>query len=147
ECAECEIVEQVDFAIQELGSGAAEQKLRTALQRNPDANALSMINDSSFLQFGNKVLRGTVADDMAIIGGECFQSSTDQINQGGPQDACAALPQEWIGWAIIDQINRQFAEPGSEPADQGIGYQLMDADHNLPPVGTAWSPEPDFRSA
>jgi ribose transport system substrate-binding protein len=50
----------------------------------------------------------------------------------------------WNGYGIADTVNRALA--GEEQVAQGIGWQTIDADHNLPASGGYVAPV-DYKSA
>ena len=145
-CAGCSIVDHLSISESDLFGPAAGQKLAAALQEHPEANALHVPNDASFAQFANADLKAAGRSSMLVIGGECFAPNIAEIRGGGPENACNALPQQWTAFAAMDELNRQFAAPGSAPVDEGEGFQLVDATRNLPATG-GWAPTVNFEAA
>jgi hypothetical protein len=45
----------------------------------------------------------------------------------------------------MDELNRQFASPGSAPVNEGLGFDIVDATHNLP-SGDTWSSPYNFEA-
>lgn len=43
-----------------------------------------------------------------------------------------------MAWGAVDTMNRLFN--GQPPVPQGIGYRVIDANHNLSPEGQGYSP-------
>ncbi|GAB2826108.1 substrate-binding domain-containing protein [Actinocorallia aurea] len=146
QCADCEILDHHEISLADLAANRAGAAFSTVLQRHPDANAIHAYADGVFQQFLNSSINSTGRQGIAAIGGECLPDNIEQIRSGGPQQACVVLNSEWAGWAAVDALNRQFAEPGSAPVDQGVGFQLVDKDHNLPASGP-WVSPVDFASA
>lgn len=143
-CADCE-VEVVESTAPELTGGTFAQKVASALQQNPDARALHFPVDA-LMQFANAPLQESGRmSDMHVIAGEGFEANLDLIREGGTQDAALAIPSDWTGWAAADVLNRLFAGEAEIP-DSGIGWTLIDAEHNLPASGP-YHPEHDFESA
>jgi len=145
-CSGCEVTDEVEIAIAGLSNGAAQTQLTTALQQHPDAGYFIAFTDTAFGQFANAAIRSAARDDMRAIGGGCFPENLTAIAEGGPQKACVMLDQEWYGWAAVDALNRVFADPESKPVDQGLGFQLVDKEHNLTEDGT-WESPVDFKAA
>jgi len=54
-------------------------------------------------------------------------------------------PTGWLGWATIDTLNSVFH--GQQPQESGIGWQLIDLQHNLPAAGKGWEPAVDYVAA
>lgn len=145
-CGTCSVVGTVDITVAETTKPVAGQKLEAALLKHVDANALVVPNDAAFAAYASGALN-SVPRTLEVMGGECFAENLDMIRRGGPQNACVALPQEWQAWAVMDQMNRYFADPAAAPVDQGLGFQLVDAEHNMPDSG-AWMPgDVDYKAA
>lgn len=146
ECSTCSIVGTVDIPVADTTKPVAAQKLEAALLKHADADVLVVPNDAAFAAYASSALN-SVPRDLKVMGGECFAENLDMIRSGGPQNACVALPQEWQAWAVVDQMNRYFADPKAKPVDQGLGFQLVDADHNMPESG-GWKPGTvDYKAA
>jgi ribose transport system substrate-binding protein len=64
-----------------------------------------------------------------LTGLEGLPANISLIKQG-LQTAVAGVSLEWLGWAAIDGLNRLFA--GQPQVDEGIGWQTVDKQHNLP---------------
>jgi len=140
QCKGCTIVDSPSIAISTLTGTGATQKLSTALQQYPTANALNVPNDAAFTEYANTVLKQVSRPSLKVAGGECFPQNIAEIRSGGPEDACDAFPEVWWGYATADELNRQFAQPGSAPVNEGLGTQLVDRTHNLPASGP-WVPK------
>jgi ribose transport system substrate-binding protein len=82
--------------------------------------------------------------ELAVIGGEGNPTNVKLIAADRGQDAANAVDAEWLGWAAVDTLNRVLA--GRPAAPQGIGWQIVDRDHNIGEAGT-YAVDVDFKSA
>lgn len=134
-CKKCSL-DLVAFSPTDLEGNGAQEKLQSALLQNPSTNAVLIGTDSYFAQFANAALQNVGYSHLKIMGGECIDASvTAAIHAGGPEQACVVMPAVWEGWAAVDELNRQFASPGSAPVDEGLGFLVVDKTHNLPASG------------
>jgi ribose transport system substrate-binding protein len=140
-CPDCKVV-RVEWALSALGE-AMKAKIATGLLRNPDAKAFIAPFDASIL-FGSGADIQSSGLDLAVMGGECSAPNLVLIRDGAQQDACTGYPFSVFGWSSMDALNRIFA--GQKPVEAGLGVQLVDKDHNLPPAGQDFlGPLADFR--
>lgn len=143
-CAECEIVAEVEFAGAELGPNL-QQKATSALLQNPDANVVkSPYTSATLLGIAPAVVQSGRADDLYVMGGEGFAPELDLLRAGQGVNAVNIAPSDWTGWAAVDTLNSLFTK--KPIADSGLGWQLVDADNNLPPSGP-FVPDVDFKAA
>jgi ribose transport system substrate-binding protein len=143
-CKTCEIVKTVDFTLADLGP-KLQQKAQGALLQHPEANAVHVPYDSAMLLgVGAALVESGRNDKIEVIAGEGFPSNIQLIRDNKGQDAANAFPAAWTGYAAIDSLNSLFQ--GDKPQDSGIGYRLIDRDHNLPAPGKGYEPEQDFRT-
>lgn len=146
-CSGCKILDTVNVSPTDFANNTATSKLQTALQKYTTVNAVHVTNDSFFQQFADAALKSVGYNNLSIVGGECGTAAAlAAIRAGGPEQACVAEASDWIGWAAVDELNRQFADPGSAPVDEGLGFQVVDKDHNLP-TGSTYQVPVDFKSA
>lgn len=146
-CSGCQIVETVHLTLADLGSGAAQQKVATALQSNPTATYLDSPFDSAIPAFIAGAVKASGRKNLQIMGDECFSVNLTYIRTGGPESACSALAEDWGEWAAVDTLNRLFAgETQSQLPDTGVGFQLVDKTHNLPASGD-YVPPVNFKAA
>jgi ribose transport system substrate-binding protein len=144
-CKTCEIVKTVDFTLADLGP-KLQQKAQGALLQHPEANAIHVPYDSAvLLGISAALIESGRNDQVELIGGEGFPSNIQLIRDNKGQDAANAFPAKWTGYAAIDSLNSVFH--GDKPQFSGIGYKLIDREHNLPAVGQGYSPEVDFKAA
>jgi ribose transport system substrate-binding protein len=139
-CKQCSL-DLVAFSPTDLEGNGAQEKLQSALLQNTDTNAVLIGTDSYFAQFANAALQNVGYSHLKIMGGECIDATvTAAIQAGGPEQACLVMPAQWEGWAAADELNRQFAAPGSAPVDEGLGFLVVDKTHNLPASGAVQLP-------
>lgn len=133
ECESCEIVEELEFTLADLGT-TLQQKVQTALNQHPEANAVFGTYDAA-LQLG--IAQAVVAsgrnDELWVTGGEGFAANVDLIKENKGQDHFTGSASRWTGWAAVDGINRMLQ--GEPQVDAGLGWQAGDAENNLPPSG------------
>jgi len=140
-CSGCKIVDTVHLTLADLGSGAAQQKVATALQANPSATYLDSPFDSAIPAFIAGAVKASGRTNLQIMGDECFPTNLDYIRTGGPESACSALTENWDEWAAVDDLNRLFSgESAAALPDIGLGLQLVDKTHNLPASGATVPP-------
>jgi ribose transport system substrate-binding protein len=144
-CKTCEIVETVDFTRADLGP-KLQQKAQRALAQHPEANAVHVPYDSAMLLgISAALLESGRNDQIDVIAGEGFPTNIQLIRDNKGEDAANAFPARWTGYAAIDSLNSVFN--GTPPQDSGIGYRLIDREHNLPLPGQGYESAVDYQSA
>ena len=83
------------------------------------------------------------ASKLYVMGGEGFQPELDLIRNHQGVSAVMISPSDWTGWAAVDTMNSLFRN--EKPAFSGLGWQLVDATHNLPASGP-WESPVDFKA-
>lgn len=143
-CAECEIVEEVEFAGAELGPNL-QQKATSALLQHPEANAVkSPYTSATLLGIAPAVVQSGRAKDLYVMGGEGFAPELDLLRAGQGVNAVNIAPSDWTGWASVDTMNSLFTK--TDVADSGLGWQLVDKNNNLTANGP-FVPKVDFKAA
>lgn len=144
DCTTCEMVTNVDLTTTDQVNGVVEQKVTTALARNPQVDTIFQSTDGLFLAGVQKaILDSGRAPELLVIGSEGFLSNLDAIRSGNGQNIALAFDSRWEGWASVDAMNRAFAK--AEQQHGGQGYIYVDATTNMPKSG-AWDSLIDFRS-
>ena len=137
-CPTCEIVEEIKFVGTELGP-PLQQKIEQALNQNPEANAFIGNYDTVLTSGGAAALRASGRlGEIAVVGGEGTAEGLELIWDESGSDACVGYDQAWTGYALIDLLGRSFAGKSLQGVDSGLGVQLCDKEHNLPPKGTSF---------
>jgi ribose transport system substrate-binding protein len=129
-CSSCQLI-TVSFSGQDLIGGKLEAKTTTALTQHPDANAVMAPYDASILLGIGPAVAAAKAEGRKIIltGIEGLAPNIELIKKG-TQDMIAGVPNQWVGWAAADGLNRLFA--GKPQVDAGIGTEVVDASHPVP---------------
>ncbi len=132
-CSGCKVVDKVQFTGTELGS-VLQQKAATALLQHPEANAVkSPYTAATILGIAPAVSQSGRVAQIYVMGGEGFQPELDLMRAHQGVNAAMIAPSDWTGFAAIDTMNSLFRH--SKPAYSGLGWQLVDAQHNLPASG------------
>jgi ribose transport system substrate-binding protein len=144
-CTTCSIVAEVDIKAADLTTPAAAASVLKVLQEHPDANAVkSPYTAATLAAVSPAVMKSGRAASLYVMGGEGFEPELDLIRKHEGLSAVTVIPSDWYGWAAVDTVNSLFI--GQEPADSGLGWQLIDDEVN-PPSNNAYKPTIDFRSA
>jgi ribose transport system substrate-binding protein len=131
-CTTCEVID-VKFAATDLGP-KLQEKAQQALLKYPNATYVHAPYDSTVTAgIGPAVVASGRAGDIEVMGGEGYPPNIELIREGEQQNAANGFIELWTGYAGVDTLNRLFA--GAKLVPQGIGWQLIDAEHNLPASG------------
>ncbi len=138
---ECETVNETQFIASDITT-TLPQITASAAQANPGWNVLWSGFDSS-LTFMMQGLQQAGLEQPGSFG-VGFDGNTPNLNiirEGGFEKATIGLSSMWIGYAMIDNMNRLFHE--QEPLsgeEEGIKNKLLTAE-NIPPKGPWWGDE------
>ena len=142
ECSGCELVDTL--MIQGPDTPQVRQKAESSLLQHPEINAVAVPFDAYFVLGLQQGLTAS-GRDLKVIGGQGDPPNMDFIRAGGSgQAAAVATDMPWWGWASMDALVRHFA--GEKLVAEGVGFQLVDREHNLPKSGPYVGPI-DFRPA
>lgn len=141
-CESCEIVGEVGFVGTELGP-PLQQKVEQALLQYPETTVIAGGYDAA-VELGIAAAARASGKKLMVLGGEGQPNNIEMV-RNGEQSMGVGYPFGWIGWDAVNAINR--IEGGeTSPGDSGIGIQVYDAEHNLPPnKGEAYVPPIEFR--
>ncbi len=141
-CPTCKIVSRVPFVGSDFGR--LQQKATAALLAHPEANQL-------YANYDSAVTAGIAAAVQAshrkiqVMGGAGYAPNATLVRNNRGQSAGVGFAAEWEGFAAADVVIRVL---NREPVlSSGIGIQVWDAQHNLPPAGHGFAPPIDYRSA
>jgi ribose transport system substrate-binding protein len=137
-----EIVSTLDVTTADFVSNQLVPKIQAELLRHPDVNWVR----SPFAYattLGVVPALGSRASSTDVMGGEGTEPEIDLL-RNGKITATNTVSTEWESWASVDAINSAFR--GEKPVDSGLGWTMVDRNHNLPPSGV---PEPaiDYKAA
>jgi ribose transport system substrate-binding protein len=142
-CSGCKVVQQIDFNGLQLGP-QLQQIAASAILRHPEVNAIkSAFAAATLLSIAPAVQQSGRAGSIYVMGGEGFQDELDLLRTHRGVNAVMISPSDWTGWSAVDSMNSLFR--GEKPAFSGLGWQLVDATHNLPASGP-WIPPVDFKA-
>jgi len=144
-CTACKAI-PLKFTFSQVPNPAT-QIWTSGIQSHPNAKYLAEDIDSLMDLGLRKALAQGGRRDLKVAGGEGFPTNLALIRQG-TQTVALALPQGWVGWAEADTMNRILAgeKPDALP-NEGLGWQIVDKDHGLPPEGKEYVPPIDYRTA
>ena len=142
-CENCKIVSTLALTPNDIPN--IRQKFETALLQAKDVNAVSVDVDFMFTAGIQQALISAARPGLVVAGGECGRDNLEYIRSGGGQQMCVGNSIGHIAYAGMDQLNRHFA--GEKPVVQGVGWQLVDVEHNLPAsAGVDFEGPVDYRS-
>jgi len=148
ECETCEIVDTVEFVGTEFGP-PLQQKIEQSLNQHPEANSFIAAYDAVMTGGGGAAaLRASGRlDEIEVMGGEGSKPGIELIYDRAGMEACTGTPTGWEGYAAMMSLARIFADQDPERGDSGIGEQVCDIDHNLPPKGEGYRAPIDYVAA
>ena len=146
-CPTCEIVDVVGFVGSELGP-PLQQKIEQALNQYPEANSFIAAYDAVMNGGGGAAaLRATGrANEIEAMGGEGSAPGIELIYNHAGIDACSGINFGWEGYAATTGLARVFAGQNPDEETTGIGSQVCDREHNLPPKGQPYQPPINYAS-
>ncbi|MEU9546578.1 sugar ABC transporter substrate-binding protein [Streptomyces mirabilis] len=146
-CSGCKVVGEVNWsAADSVAGGPLEQKFRTLLVQHPDANTAMVNWDAIATAAGlSKAIKDAGrADSMVSVAGFGYAAATQLIKENGGLTGDLGNDGKWAAWAAVDTLNRLFHKEPAVP--QGIGFRLIDLDHNLPFPGQDYKSPIDYGS-
>jgi ribose transport system substrate-binding protein len=143
-CPKGKILATVTFRVQDILDGTFQPKVATALNSNPTATGIHSLYDTvSLVGVAAAIKEAGKAGKVLSIGGEGSKPNMDLIRGNAGQDAIIGLSAPWVAWAAVDELNRVV---NKQPAvDEGIGFQIIDREHNLPATG-AFEPKTPWKA-
>lgn len=133
-CSSCIIAKKIDFTTSELQTSFP-TKVTTALQADPSINAIYLPFDppASFLV---PALVTAGYSKIPVYSQLGTSSGLEFVRQGQSLAADIAIPEEWAGWAGVDQGIRVYNKQST--ADENIPAKIL-TKSNLPPKGEPFS--------
>jgi ribose transport system substrate-binding protein len=133
-CSGCKVLESVNLISAEPTT-QLQAKVRDALARHPDANAIRSSHSSATQLYIAPVLVAAGRQNSTlVIGGEGQDKDLDLIRTRQGLNLTLSTDSAWFGWAVVDTLNSAFNR--EEPRSPGLGGMLIDREHNLPPSGS-----------
>ncbi len=123
-----QVVDTVNFLAADLGA-KLQQEIQAALLQHPDINWIKSPYTYATILGVVPAISAYPKGKYSVMGGEGFQPELADIT-AGTVTAAMAISSQWVGWATIDAMNSVFTH---KPVyTSGIGWELVDATHNLP---------------
>jgi ribose transport system substrate-binding protein len=139
---DCGVLSSENFLVTDLSTRVPEQAI-SQVRRHPNFDVLWACYDAGLNFMLQGLTSAGLTDHGVAVGIDANVANMNVIRANGFQKATAGLPQEWIGYAEVDALNRIFL--GKTPNDGGIRFKLL-VKENVPAQG-AWEGDVDFRSA
>jgi ribose transport system substrate-binding protein len=144
-CPGCTILAEVESNNATVATGKDAGILAAAVVANPTANVITYAFSSELQSSQVEAAAAKLNRSVLTVGGEGQVSSLDLIREGAPvPTAEVAYNGEQISWALVDTMNRVVA--GQPPVPEGIGFVIVDANHNLGEKGQYYTPPYDFKA-
>ncbi len=137
---DCEVIAQANYLITEL-STKVPSITSTVVRQNPDFTVLWGSYDAGMTFMSQGISQAGINTDAFGVSFDANEANLDEIRDGGFQKATIGLPMQWVGYAMVDDLNRLIA--GEKTVDQGVQYKLLYAD-NVPDSGP-WDGDFDVR--
>jgi ribose transport system substrate-binding protein len=146
-CDSCQTVATIDLTLST--SGNIQALLSAELAKHPEANVVTIPFGGLLPQGARAAIEqaGRQKNNMFVIGAACDGGEID-LMRADWNIVCGGYQQKQNGWMAADFINRLLAgETASKLPTVGIGYQLVDRDHNMPKDGDEWTIPTDYAAA
>lgn len=145
ECPTCEVVDKVAFVGTEIGP-PLQAKIEQSLNQHPEANAfLAPFDGVMTIGGGAAALRASGRlEDMAIMGGEGSAPGIELIYEEAGIEACSGIYFQSESYGAMMGMALIFRGEDPYGFNSGIGSQVCDLEHNLPPKGEPFQPPLDY---
>ena len=126
--------------------GPLVQRWTTLLTRYPQANADILNFDSTCESSGlcHAIAAAGRQNTMVSVAGEGYAPNLQLIRDNGGLNADPAHSGKQEAWAAVDEMNRYFH--GMPMVPEGIGFQFVDATHNMPAAGQDYTPQVNYQA-
>jgi ribose transport system substrate-binding protein len=138
----CQILASENFLVTDLTTHVPEQAI-AQVRRHPDFNVLWAGYDAGLNFMIQGLKSANLTDKGMAVGFDANVANLDIIRNSGFERASVGLPMEWIGYGMVDNLNRLFN--GQQPVDQGVHSELL-FKNNVPASGP-YVGTYDFRTA
>jgi ribose transport system substrate-binding protein len=144
-CEDCEVVDTLEISNNDMASGTATDKFASALQKATDANAVyAALGSWMPTGFAQAVVASGRQADLVVASGFGDAANMELVRTNAGQNGVLGYATEWGAWGSVDEAIRVMN--GEDPVVEGDGFQMVDADHNLPPKGEDYQGNVDFKS-
>ena len=121
------------WTVSEVGP-KLEAKVQAAILKNPDVTVVGAAVNPA-LGFLNGVKQSGKAKQISVVEGHGSVTEGDWV-RNGEMAALIGWPADWWGYGALDALNSSFA--GRPQAVIGIGFAIIDKEHNLYPSGQSF---------
>jgi ribose transport system substrate-binding protein len=121
-CGGCSIVDTVEISAADLAQSNVATKAGSALQANPDANAVTITSTGVAQAVMPAIVQSGHDDDIFSVSLGQEKVLVDAVRNGRGLDAGVSTLNSWQAWAAIDDLVRIFA--GEPRVNAGIGLQV-----------------------
>ncbi|MDO9435912.1 MAG: substrate-binding domain-containing protein [Hydrogenophaga sp.] len=130
-CESCKIVKSIGFVSTELGpDGPVAQGISAALAQHPQANVLYGPYDGILVGSRGAQIVKQSGRSVFVIGADGTPAGLDLVRQGLVSVETGGKSFDWYTWGALDNVNRLLN--GQPTVAQGLGWQPVDKQHNLP---------------
>lgn len=145
ECSGCVVSPQQYFTGNQVGATLGQMTVGY-LRANPDTGYIFSPYDPAAAAQVPAIAQAGLADKVKLVGILGDQQNLDFIRKGNVQVADAAFDNNYMGWAIADQIIRVLnKQPLAEPHGENIPFAVIDKT-SLPAPGSDWAAPFDYKS-
>ena len=145
-CSGCEVVGDAEFVSADFGP-PLQSKISQQLLKHPEADVFIASYDAVLTSGGAQAIKSSGRqDELLVVGGEGSAEGIKLIAGNGGMDACSGTPTEMQGYATVNYLAVLFAGKSLDDVDNGIGIQICDKDHNLPPAGQGFQAPLDYKA-
>ncbi len=116
------------------------------LESHPDVNYVVAPFDPAAAEMVEGIQEAGMAAKIRLISSIGAQQNLNFIRTGEVQAADVAFDNQYMGWAIADQISRLLTkQPLAQPIGENDPFALI-TKANLPPKGTDWTASYNYRA-
>lgn len=134
-CPGCNVLEDTNFTSNDVTNRLQELTV-SLLQRNPEVNSIVAPYDPA-AQFQVPAIKNAgLAKKVQMYSQLGNEVNLEFIRKGEVQVADIGVPEEWAGWAAVDEVIR--IGNGEEPVEENIPFKLLTKD-NLPGTGEGYT--------
>lgn len=144
ECSTCELAGEVEFVGADFGP-ALQSKISQALIKHPDADVFLAPYDAILTSGGAQALRssGRLAQ-ILVVGGEGSVDGAEMIRTNSGMNACLGYDAGMEAYGGVNYLVILFDGGDPSEADNGVGIQACDEEHNLPAEGDNYEAPVDY---
>jgi len=134
-CKTCQIVKTITYNPPDTSNGNLKNAFASAVVQYPQANAAVNISDGVTIpnDFPQAIQSAGRTSSFCIVSTEGYAAAIALIRSN--DGICAETPYDsnWLAWGAVDTVIRVLDHQPT--VNEGMGIQVVDATHNLPPAG------------